>query len=204
MEEGPEGHRWDRRSWNMFTIRGPGTASWREVTIQFTDIKIGSLIGRGRFGEVYEIDHFGTAAIKLLDMNHVEEERRLEAFKQDTACLQTARHDNLVFFSGYTMDRDRLGIVMEYVKGQSLHSRLHEDDSDKGLDFNDIVDYAKQICQGTSFLHNKSILHKDLRSKNVFINPGGGHRSVVITDFGFFNPKRLAHPPRRVQTPLQA
>lgn len=81
-------------------------------------------------------------------MNHVDEEKRLESFKQDTACFQNARHENLVFFCGYTMDRDRLGIVMEFIKGQPLFHILHGDDNnDKRLDFNDIIDFAKQICQ---------------------------------------------------------
>lgn len=86
-------------------------------------------------------------------MNHVEEEKRLEAFKQDTACFQNARHENLVFFCGYTMDRDRLGIVMELIKGQPLYSFLHNDrDVTKKLDFNTVLDFGKQICQVEYFL----------------------------------------------------
>lgn len=41
-----------------------------------------------------------------------------------------------------------------------------------------------------SYLHTKKILHKDLRSKNVFVKD----RKVVITDYGLFNVKRLAYP----------
>lgn len=41
-----------------------------------------------------------------------------------------------------------------------------------------------------SYLHTKSILHKDLRSTNVFVQD----RKAVITDFGYFNVKRLAYP----------
>lgn len=56
--EQAEGHKWDRRSWNMFTIRGHGATSWRELTIPFKEestaegLRITSLVGRGRFGEV--------------------------------------------------------------------------------------------------------------------------------------------------------
>lgn len=92
------------------------------------------------------MDHFGKVAYKLLNMNHVEEDKRLESFKQDTACFQNARHENLVFFCGYTMDRDRLGIVMELIQGDPLYCFLHNDSSKK-LEFNSVLDFAKQICQ---------------------------------------------------------
>lgn len=41
-----------------------------------------------------------------------------------------------------------------------------------------------------SYLHTKKILHKDLRSKNIFIE---SKNKVVITDFGLFSMKRLRH-----------
>uniref|UniRef100_A0A915CQF8 Pre-mRNA-processing factor 19 n=1 Tax=Ditylenchus dipsaci TaxID=166011 RepID=A0A915CQF8_9BILA len=188
-------HKWDRKSWQMFTIRGH--APWKDVTIPFREIKIfpDSLIGHGRFGVVHKVDHFGTVAIKFLNMNHVDEEKRLEVFKQDTACFQNARHDNLVFFRGYTMDRDCLGIVMEFIKGQPLYTLLHDDDAIKKphVDFNDVVELSKQICQAISYLHTKRILHKDLRSKNVFVKdrkvPGAGsvsdHTLFLCLTIGF-------------------
>jgi hypothetical protein len=53
--EGGGGHKWDRNSWSMWTIRGPSAnSSWNDVTIPFSKIEFSkqSLIGRGRFGEV--------------------------------------------------------------------------------------------------------------------------------------------------------
>lgn len=44
-------HKWDRRAWNMFTIRH-GSMSWKDVTIPMADIQINEIIGRGRFGDV--------------------------------------------------------------------------------------------------------------------------------------------------------
>lgn len=82
-------------------------------------------------------------------MYHVEEQKRLEVFKQDTACFQNVRHENLIFFRGfYTFERSKLGIVMEYIRGNTLYSILHDSDNDRRpLEFNDIIEYAKQICQ---------------------------------------------------------
>jgi hypothetical protein len=45
------------------------------------------------------------------------------------------------------MDRAKPGIVMELIKGRPLNFLLHDDDFDPKLDFNDTIDYAKQISQ---------------------------------------------------------
>ncbi|CAD5221674.1 unnamed protein product [Bursaphelenchus xylophilus] len=183
------GHKWDRRAWNMFTIRH-GSMSWKDVTIPMKDIKINKIIGSGRFGDVYDVEHFGTVAIKFPRMDHVDLDKRIEAFKQETACFQNARHENLIFFVGYTMDVSMLGVVTERIRGPSLYKVIHEESLSYRIDFNDVIDYAKQICQGMSYLHTKNIAHKDLRTKNIFIE----NRKAVITDFGLFNVKRLAYP----------
>jgi serine/threonine protein kinase len=47
--------------------------------------------------------------------------------------------------------------------------------------------------QGMSYLHTRHILHKDLRSKNIFISE---RKAIKITDFGIFNVKRLSYPKR--------
>lgn len=36
----------------MFTVKGHAGISWKELTIPFCEIKVNSLIGYGRFGEV--------------------------------------------------------------------------------------------------------------------------------------------------------
>jgi len=72
-----------------FPFRGQGAASsWKEVTIPAGEINTLGRIGRGRFGEVHEAYHFGPVALKILDMLHVEEDKRMEVFKEDVACYQ--------------------------------------------------------------------------------------------------------------------
>lgn len=44
------------------------------------------------------------------------------------------------------------------------------------------------------YLHARGIVHKDLKTKNIFLESG----KVVITDFGLFNVTRLCHDSRYV------
>lgn len=93
--------------------------------------------------------------MKLPKMEHIEEDKRVEVFKQEVACYQNVRHENLVFFCGFVLDPSTLGIVLERIRGPSLYTFLHESSSESPLDFNDAVDYAKQICQVSSALKGR-------------------------------------------------
>ncbi|VDN34875.1 unnamed protein product, partial [Cylicostephanus goldi] len=167
-------------------------ASWNEVAIPFHKIDFDkNAVVHGRFGYVQRGYHFGDVAIKFLDMNHVEESRRLDEFKSEVAAHKNTRHDNIVLFLGYCLEGDKYGIVMSYCKGPSLHYLLHE--KSEPLDIGAALVIATQICQGVSYLHQKKIIHKDLRSKNIFIE---SKNKVVITDFGLFSMGRLRYPRR--------
>lgn len=181
----------NRDRWSNGTIRMPN--SWNDVTIPFSQIEFRkqSLIGKGRFGEVHKANWYGDVAVKLLNMDHVDEEKQLDAFKAEVASFKNTRHDNIVLFMGYCLDQHKLGIVMYYCKGRPLHQLLH--DMCEKFDFAQIVHLATQACHGVSYLHTKKIIHKDLRTKNIFIE---NRNRVVITDFGLFSMKRLAQPSR--------
>jgi len=48
------------------------------------------------------------------------------------------------------------------------------------------------LQQGMGYLHAKEIIHKDLKSKNVFLESGINQTAkIVITDFGLFNVTKL-------------
>ncbi|KAL4001833.1 Protein tyrosine kinase family protein [Acanthocheilonema viteae] len=181
----------NRDRWSNGTIRVPN--NWNDFTIPFSQIefKKQSLIGKGRFGEVHKANWYGDVAVKLLNMDHVDEEKQLEAFKVEVASFKNTRHDNIVLFLGYTFDQHKLGIVMHYCKGRPLHQLLH--DHYEKFNFTEIVHFATQICQGVSYLHTKRIIHKDLRTKNIFVE---SRNRIVLTDFGLFNMKRLGQPHR--------
>jgi serine/threonine protein kinase len=53
----------------------------REWDIPFDELKIGEPIGTGRFGTVYRGNWHGDVAIKVLNMDYLDDEKTLEAFK---------------------------------------------------------------------------------------------------------------------------
>ena len=70
------------------------------------------------------------------------------------------------------------------ISGNTLYTTLHLR-RDK-FSMNKIVIIAQQITNGMGYLHDKGIVHKDLKSKNVFLENG----RAIITDFGLVNVAR--------------
>lgn len=173
----------------------PGERPWprqnslsnREWDIPFDELKIGEKIGTGHFGTVYRGNWHGDVAIKVLDMAYVDVEKTLEQFKQEVATFRKTRHENLVLFMGACMNPPRLAIVTSMCKGQSLYTYVHL--RREKFNMNRIAAVAVQITQGMGYLHARGIIHKDLKSKNIFIETGNG--KVVITDFGLFSVTKL-------------
>lgn len=165
--------------------------SLREWDIPYDEMDRREVIGRGRFGIVYSGNWHGQVAIKELRMDYVNDEKTLEAFKAEVSTFRKTRHENLVLFMGACMKPPRLAIVTSLCKGRTLYQHIHIL-KDK-FNMSRTIMIAQQISQGMGYLHARGIVHKDLKTKNIFLESG----KVVITDFGLFNVTRLCHDSRR-------
>ncbi|EEC03294.1 kinase suppressor of Ras (KSR), putative, partial [Ixodes scapularis] len=161
--------------------------SLREWDIPFDDVQIEEKLGEGRFGSVYKGNWHGSVAVKMLNMDHIDDRKTLETFKQEVATFRKTRHENLVLFMGACMKPPKLAIITSLCKGMTLYRHIHLR-KDK-FNLNRISGIALQICQGMGYLHARGIVHKDLKTKNIFYENG----KVVITDFGLFSVTKLCH-----------
>jgi eukaryotic-like serine/threonine-protein kinase len=70
-------------------------------------------------------------------------------------------------------------IVMQYVKGETLESRIHRNGS---LEVREAIRIAKQIAQGLAAAHTQGVVHRDIKPANILLENGVAR--VRITDFG--------------------
>ncbi|KAM0862001.1 hypothetical protein ACQ4PT_045532 [Festuca glaucescens] len=150
-------------------------------------------IGSGGFAVVYKgMVRNGIVAVKRLsrtfDMHEIK-------FHKEVECLMKAKHKNIVRFLGYCSDTqgkilDYEGklvmadirnwlLCFEYVPNGSLDKYIT--DSSRGLDWRDRYQIIKGICEGLCHLHEKRILHLDLKPANILVD---NHMVPKITDFG--------------------
>uniref|UniRef100_A0A0A9Y2Z8 Kinase suppressor of Ras 1 n=1 Tax=Lygus hesperus TaxID=30085 RepID=A0A0A9Y2Z8_LYGHE len=165
--------------------------SMREWDIPWDELRMGDALGTGHFGTVYRGNWHGDVAIKVLNMSNLDTEDLLEGFRLDVATFRKTRHENLVLFMGACMKPPRLAIVTSMCKGYSLYTHIHVY-KDK-FTMAKTVSLAQQISQGMGYLHAKGIVHKDLKTKNIFLENG----KVVITDFGLFSVTKLCFSNRK-------
>ncbi|XP_063536688.1 kinase suppressor of Ras 2 [Cydia strobilella] len=160
--------------------------SLKEWDIPYDELILLDVIGKGRFGTVYRGCWHGAVAVKLLHVQTLSDHAiPLDTFKHEVATFRKTRHENLVLFMGACMKPPRLAIVTSLCGGMTLHMHIHLR-KDK-FNPNKSLSIAQQITQGMGYLHARGILHKDLRTKNIFVENG----RAIITDFGLFSVTKL-------------
>uniref|UniRef100_A0A8C5F1B4 non-specific serine/threonine protein kinase n=1 Tax=Gopherus evgoodei TaxID=1825980 RepID=A0A8C5F1B4_9SAUR len=162
----------------------------QEWDIPFEQIELGEPIGQGRWGKVYRGKWHGEVAIRLLQIDGNNQDH-LKLFKKEVMNYRQTRHENVVLFMGACMHPPHLAIITSFCKGRTLHSFVR--DPKVSLDINKTRQIAQEILKGMGYLHAKGIVHKDLKSKNVFYDNG----KVVITDFGLFGISGVVQEGRR-------
>ncbi|XP_039197301.1 kinase suppressor of Ras 1 isoform X2 [Crotalus tigris] len=162
----------------------------QEWDIPFEQIELGDPIGQGRWGKVYRGRWHGEVAIRLLEIDGNNQDH-LKLFKKEVMNYRQTRHENVVLFMGACMNPPHLAIITSFCKGRTLHSVVR--DPKTPLDINKTRQIAQEIIKGMGYLHAKGIVHKDLKSKNIFYENG----KVVITDFGLFGISGVVQEGRR-------
>ncbi|XP_047141650.1 kinase suppressor of Ras 1 isoform X1 [Hydra vulgaris] len=157
--------------------RGSLISEW---VIPYQDIEVGTLIGTGRVGKVYKAKWHGEVALKILYLENPSIEEKND-FKYKVQVLRRTRHENLILFMGACMEPPTLAIVCSLCKGFTLHQHIHIR-GDK-FDDNRLISIIQQAAEAMSYLHARGIVHRDLKTKNIFLE----HNKIVITDFGLIS-----------------
>uniref|UniRef100_A0A672NSP4 non-specific serine/threonine protein kinase n=1 Tax=Sinocyclocheilus grahami TaxID=75366 RepID=A0A672NSP4_SINGR len=162
----------------------------QEWDIPFEQLDLGELIGKGRWGRVHHGRWHGEVAIRLLEIDGNNQDH-LKLFKKEVMNYRQTRHENVVLFMGACMAPPHLAIITSFCKGRTLYSVVR--DTKNTLDINKTRQIAQEIVKGMGYLHAKGIVHKDLKSKNVFHDTN----KVIITDFGLFGISGVVQEGRR-------
>jgi serine/threonine protein kinase len=162
------------------------------------DLPEGKRLGGGAFGAVYQTEWLGESYAKK-----VFGEANGDSFKAEAEILAVLCHPHVVrtvCWSRSQKKRD-YSLVMDLME-EDLFDFLHSDD-DSDDDSNDVaavplstpaaVDLMLQTARGLRYLHSKSTVHRDVKSKNILLKPlidvpeleyKEGYLTVKLTDFG--------------------
>jgi hypothetical protein len=135
-------------------------------------------LGRGAFGTVYRGVYITTdVAVKKL---HRADENTLKDFLHEVRIMKNLRHPNIVLWMGVQLGSNpgELSIVTEFVPNGTLFSYLQKTPD---CAWTTRVEFALEIANALAYLHDRRILHRDLKSENVLLGPS---LECKVADFG--------------------
>ncbi|CUG91630.1 serine-threonine protein kinase, putative [Bodo saltans] len=142
-------------------------------------------LGAGNYGEVSLVRSKKNGqlfVIKRIDLSQKSASQQKEA-ENEVRTMSKLNHPNIVQFVEAFIENKALWIVMEHADSGDLENELlgycnrkHYMPEDK------IMNIFIQIALGLRQLHKQHLLHRDLKSANVFMTAAGG---VKLGDFGF-------------------
>ncbi|XP_035148545.3 serine/threonine-protein kinase Nek1 isoform X8 [Callithrix jacchus] len=139
-------------------------------------------IGEGSFGKailVKSTEDGRQYVIKEINISRMSSKEREES-RREVAVLANMKHPNIVQYRESFEENGSLYIVMDYCEGGDLFKRIN---AQKGVLFQEdqILDWFVQICLALKHVHDRKILHRDIKSQNIFLTKDG---TVQLGDFG--------------------
>ncbi|XP_078258991.1 serine/threonine-protein kinase Nek5 isoform X2 [Rhinoraja longicauda] len=153
-------------------------------------------IGEGAFGKAFLVKakgHTTQVVIKEIKTAKMRQKEKEASFKEVTL-LEKMKHPNIVTFLDSFEERQNLYIVMEYCDSGDL---MHRVNMQHGVRFEEeqILDWFVQICLGLKYIHDRKVLHRDIKAQNIFLCNNG--KTAKLGDFGIArmlnNTMELAH-----------
>jgi eukaryotic-like serine/threonine-protein kinase len=136
-------------------------------------------LGAGGMGEVYRaldprIDR--TVAIKILPSHLSEKPEARERFEREARAISQLSHANICHLYDLGQQDGIHYIVMEYLEGETLASRLA-----KGrLPIEQVLRHGAEIAEGLDQAHRTGVVHRDLKPGNIMLTRSG----AKLMDFG--------------------
>ena len=143
-------------------------------TTSVRDFKKEKVLGKGSFGSVYLVRRKQDNKIYALKTVIMEKlnKREQENSVNEVRILASVNHPNVIGYKEAFWDDSgsSLNIVMEYADDGDLHSKIEKMKKAGGFFKEPIIwSYAIQMIEGLKALHDKKIMHRDLKSANIFL-----------------------------------
>ena len=118
-------------------------------------------------------------AVKVLSDTIASDPGFVERFRREARTAAGLSHPNLVGVYDFSEEGERPYLVMQFVPGEDLHSRLARGE---GVDCDKL---ARELLEALAHIHAVGILHRDIKPANIIVEPDG---TAKLIDFGIALP----------------
>lgn len=144
------------------------------------------LLGEGSFGKAFLVECLednSLAVIKTIELGAMSKEEKNDALLE-SKILEQLNHPNIIRFREVLLEdkKSRLNIVMDYADGGDLQQKIKlYQKNTRYFTETQILDWFTQTCLAIKHIHDRKILHRDIKSQNIFLTKNG---LVKLGDFG--------------------
>lgn len=152
------------------------------ISERLSDYEMITELGRGSYAVVKEWINKLTemkVAIKEYEKKNLVTPQKRITVSNEIKTLSLLKHKNIVRLYNTIEDNDKLYLVMEVIKGQSLEKYIQ---AKCRLQESEAISIFKQILEAIAHCHEQQICHRDLKTENILITPEG---TIKLIDFGF-------------------
>nr|XP_001115708.2 serine/threonine-protein kinase Nek11 isoform X3 [Macaca mulatta]XP_028699523.1 serine/threonine-protein kinase Nek11 isoform X3 [Macaca mulatta] len=143
-------------------------------------------LGSGSFGTVYLVSDKKAKrgeelkVLKEISVGELNPNETVQA-NLEAQLLSKLDHPAIVKFHASFVEQDNFCIITEYCEGRDLDYKIQEyKEAGKIFPDNQIIEWFIQLLLGVDYMHERRILHRDLKSKNIFLK----NNLLKIGDFG--------------------
>ncbi|CAF0885323.1 unnamed protein product [Adineta ricciae] len=141
-------------------------------------------LGRGSFGTAFLVHDTKSKhekkVLKEIYVGDTSPNESLDA-EHEATILSRLRHPNIVRFYDSFIDGSNFCIVTEYCEDGDLDQYLKSLRKQRSrLQMDQVIDLFLQLLSAIDFLHSKKILHRDIKTSNIFLK----RNHIKLGDFG--------------------
>ena len=156
-------------------------------SVHINQFSLVGLLGMGSSGIVFEaLDEKlnRKVAIKFIIHRISGSKMQIRTLENEAKAIAAVKHESLVDIYEIGEWDDLQFIVMPFLAGENLATRLNNNEL-KPLALDQVIQIATQIAQGLNALHEAKILHRDLKPSNIWLTKQkSGRDKIIILDLG--------------------
>eukprot|EP00668_Euglena_longa_P035297 GGOE01045343.1.p1 GENE.GGOE01045343.1~~GGOE01045343.1.p1 ORF type:complete len:684 (-),score=123.38 GGOE01045343.1:469-2520(-) len=141
----------------------------------------GRLLGKGGFAKCFEftnVENGRVYACKLIEKKSLTKPKTQQKLKSEIKIHSGLRHHNVVRFERFFEDAENVYILLELCTQQTM---MELQKRKKRLSEQEAVYLMRQTLEGVKYMHDKNIIHRDLKLGNLFLSE---NMEVKVGDFG--------------------
>ncbi len=151
----------------------------RRAPRTFSHYELLEIMGEGQFGIVWRAKDQRLERIVALKLPHLADwdEHARMMFLREARAAATLEHPHIVRVHGIDQEEDQLGIVSQFIEGQTLFHLMQ----DRRLTFAESTQMLVTIAEAVHHAHEAGVIHRDLKPSNILVDLEG---QPHVSDFG--------------------